>query len=74
MGTIGGLQGGFEMARVMTNGGPAGSTTTLSYYLYNRAFMDYQLGFASAIAWTMFIMIFGMTIINWKFGNTMVND
>lgn len=33
MAIVGGLQGGFEQARVMTNGGPAGSTTTLSYYL-----------------------------------------
>src|SRR5690242_6105155 len=30
--TIGGLQGGFEQARVMTQGGPAGTTTTLTYY------------------------------------------
>jgi multiple sugar transport system permease protein len=74
MHTIGGLQGGFDMARVMTNGGPAGSTTTLAYYLYQRGFMDFQLGLASAIAWTMFAVIFMLTIINWRFGNKMVND
>lgn len=74
MSTIGGLQGGFETAKIMTSGGPAGSTTTLSYYLYTRGFEDFQLGLASAIAWTMFIMIFILTLINWKFGNTMVND
>src|SRR5262249_25827094 len=34
MSVIGGLQGGFEQARIMTgNGGPAGTTTTLSYYI-----------------------------------------
>jgi multiple sugar transport system permease protein len=74
MHTIGGLQGGFDMARVMTNGGPAGSTTTLAYYLYQRGFTDFQLGLASAIAWTMFAVIFVLTIINWRFGNKMVND
>jgi multiple sugar transport system permease protein len=74
MSTIGGLQGGFDTARVMTAGGPAGSTTTLAYYLYQRGFIDFQLGLASAIAWTMFVMIFLLTLINWKFGNTMVND
>ena len=74
MSFIGGLQGGFEQARVMTNGGPAGSTTTLSYYLYLRGFGDFRLGFASAIAWVMFIMIFLITIANWKFGSKMVND
>ncbi len=74
MSTIGGLQGGFEQARVMTNGGPAGSTTTLSYYLYQKGFADFQLGFASAIAWTMFLMIFTLTLINWRFGNSLANE
>jgi multiple sugar transport system permease protein len=74
MHTIGGLQGGFDMARVMTEGGPAGSTVTLAYYLYERGFTDFKLGLASAIAWMMFAMIFILTIINWRFGNKMVND
>lgn len=74
MSLIGGLQGGFEQARVMTNGGPAGSTTTLSYYLYQKGFVDFQLGAASAIAWVIFLLIFVVTLINWKFGNKMVND
>jgi multiple sugar transport system permease protein len=71
---IGGMQGGFEVARVMTQGGPAGTTTTLSYYIYQKAFMDMEFGYASAIAWFLFIIIFGLTIINWKFGNRYVND
>ncbi len=68
MSIIGGLQGGFEQARVMTGGGPAGSTTTLSYYIYNKAFQDLDLGYASAISWVLFAMIFVATAINWKFG------
>jgi multiple sugar transport system permease protein len=74
MATIGGLQGGFEQARVMTKGGPAGSTTTLSYYLYTTGFNDFRLGMASAVAWSMFALIFTMTMINWRYGNRMVND
>jgi multiple sugar transport system permease protein len=58
----------------MTQGGPAGSTTTLAYYLYERGFTDFKLGLASAIAWTMFAMIFLLTMINWRYGNRMVND
>lgn len=73
MGFIGGLQGGFEQARVMTQGGPAGTTTTLSYYIYNKAFVEYQLGFASAIAFILFIFIMIVTLVNWKFGNKDVN-
>ena len=68
MSVIGGLQGGFEQARVMTAGGPDGATTTLSYYLYNTAFQDLDLGYAAAIAWVMFAIIFIVTALNWKFG------
>lgn len=69
MGVIGGLQGGFEQARVMTAGGPSGTTTTLSYYIYTKAFEEFQIGYASAVAWVLFAIIFGLTLINWKFGN-----
>jgi len=70
MSCIGGLQGGFEQARVMTRGGPAESTVTLGYYIYMKGFEEYQLGYASAIAWIMFLLIFVMTLINWKFGKS----
>lgn len=68
MAIIGGLQGGFEQARVMTGGGPAGSTTTLSYYIYNKAFQDLDLGYAAAISWVLFAIVFVATALNWKFG------
>jgi len=68
MSIIGGLQGGFEQARVMTQGGPAGSTTTLSYYIYQKAFEDLDMGYAAAISWVLFLIVFVATAINWKFG------
>lgn len=68
MSFIGGLQGGFEQARVMTAGGPAGTTTTLVYYIYNKAFEEFQIGYASAIAWVLFTIIFAVTLVNWRFG------
>ena len=74
MSVIGGLQGGFEQARVMTMGGPAGSTTTLSYYIYTKGFEELQFGYASSVAWVMFVMIFGLTLLNWRFGNRYVNN
>ncbi len=73
MGFIGGLQGGFEQARVMTGGGPAGTTTTLAYYIYNKAFTEFQMGYASAVALVLFALIFAVTLINWKFGNKELN-
>ena len=74
MAVIHGLQGGFEMARTMTQGGPAGSTTTLSYYVYTEGFETGRLGYASAVAWTLFALVFSVTLFNWKFGNRYTND
>ena len=73
MSVIGGLQGGFEMARTMTQGGPAGATTTLSYYIYVEGFETGRLGFASAVAWALFALVFSVTLFNWKFGNRYTN-
>ena len=74
MSFIGGMQGGFEQARVMTLGGPAGTTTTLSYYIYTKAFEEFQIGYASAVAWVLFLVIFAVTLFNWRFGSQYVNE
>ena len=74
MAVIGGLQGGFEMARAMTDGGPAGSTTTLAYYIYNQGFGTGRLGYASAVSWLLFMLVFLVTMFNWKFGNRYTNE
>ena len=54
----------------MTEGGPAGSTTTLSYYIYNKMFLDLDMGYAAAISWVLFAVIFVATAINWRFGRS----
>ena len=52
----------------------AGATTTLSYFVYTSAFERGQMGYASAVAWTLFVMVFLLTIINWKYGSRYVNE
>lgn len=74
MSIIYGMQGGFEMARSMTQGGPAGATTTLSYFIYTEGFESGRLGYASAIAWILFAIIFLLTLLNWKVGSRYVNE
>ncbi|CAN5571948.1 hypothetical protein BH09VER1_BH09VER1_31260 [soil metagenome] len=69
MGLIGGMQGGFEQARLMTEGGPAGTTTTLSYYIYKQGFERLDLGYGAAVAWVLFSIIMIITAINWRYGN-----
>jgi multiple sugar transport system permease protein len=70
---IGGLQGGFEQALIMTEG--KYETTVLIYYIYNLAFTDeFQLGVASAVAWVLFAIIFGLTLLNYRVGGRLTND
>ena len=74
MSTIHGLKGGFEIAKTMTDGGPAGATTTMSYFIYIEGFETGRLSFAAATAWVLFMIIFVMTMLNWRFGDRYVND
>lgn len=66
MSIIGGFQAGFDPAFIMTGGGPNGSTTTIIYYLFNNAFQWHQMGYAAAIAWILFLIIFLFTVVKWK--------
>jgi multiple sugar transport system permease protein len=47
----------FTQAYVMTNGGPDNSTLFYSLYLYQQAFEDLHFGYASAMAWLLFVII-----------------
>ncbi|MHB9038155.1 MAG: carbohydrate ABC transporter permease [Armatimonadota bacterium] len=73
MSIIGGLQGGFMQAYAMTRGGPAGSTTTIDYFIYNNAYSYFKMGYAASIAWFLFIVVFIVTLINWKVGGKLVH-
>jgi multiple sugar transport system permease protein len=73
MSVIGGFQGGFEAAYMMTRGGPAGSTTTIGYYIYNQAYEWFNMGYAAAISWVLFVLVLGMTLLNWKYGGRRVH-
>lgn len=68
MGLIHGFQAGFEMAYIMTGGGPFGATTTLGFYIYDKAYVQFEMGYAAAIACVMFVLVLGVTLLNWKFG------
>ena len=56
----------FECIYVMTDGGPAGSTNTLMYYIYHNGFSLYKMGYASAIAWFLFAILIILTLIQFK--------
>jgi len=69
---IGGFQGGFASAYVMTRGGPNGATTTISYYIFSHAFQWFNMGYAAAIAVVLFFLVFVVTLVNWKYGGRKV--
>ncbi|MFA9560344.1 carbohydrate ABC transporter permease [Evansella sp. AB-rgal1] len=48
----------------MTSGGPVGSTTTLVYLIFVYGFERYEMGYAAAIAFVLFFIIFVLTLIN----------
>jgi len=58
----------FEAIYVMTRGGPGGSTNTLLYYIYNRAFQASppKMGYASAMAWVLFVILFLVTLLQFS--------
>jgi multiple sugar transport system permease protein len=53
----------FTEAYVMTGGGPANSTLFYALYLYRNAFTAVKMGYASAQAWILFILVMFATLI-----------
>lgn len=59
----------FESIFIMTAGGPLGSTSTIMYYIYEQGFTNYDMGYASALAWIFFALIMVVTLIQYRFRN-----
>ncbi len=62
MGTIGALQT-FDNVYIMTSGGPLESTMVPVLYLFNNAFTYFKMGYASALAWVLFVIILALTAL-----------
>lgn len=62
MGLIGSFQY-FTQAYVMTSGGPQDATMFYALHLFNRAFLDFQMGYASAMAWILFVITLLCTVV-----------
>lgn len=62
----------FGLIYIMTGGGPANSTNVFIYYLYQNAFAWWKMGYASALAWFLFVVIGGITLFQWKMQNRWV--
>jgi multiple sugar transport system permease protein len=61
-GAIGAFQY-FTFPMILTGGGPVGSTEFYSLYLYRNAFRWFKMGYASALAWILFLFVLVYTIL-----------
>jgi multiple sugar transport system permease protein len=72
MGTISSFQV-FDQTFVMTKGGPAYATTTIVYYIYLQGFQSMRMGRACASAVLLFLVIMGITLVQWGYQRKWVN-
>lgn len=56
----------FTQAYVLTNGGPSNATLFYMLYLYNQAFRNFRMGYASALAMILFAIMVAFTLIQFR--------
>lgn len=56
---------GFDIVRIMTQGGPVTATMIYAYYIYEQAFQYFKLGKASAAVVVFFALIVLLTVLQW---------
>lgn len=62
----------FNQAYIMTQGGPNNASTFYVYYLYTTAFTKSQMGYASALAWVLFVLVMVITVALFRSSNRWV--
>jgi multiple sugar transport system permease protein len=64
------LMNAFDQIFVMTNGGPpgpGGATTTVTYYIFTNAFRYFRMGYATALSWTLFVLLFAVSFLQFRY-------
>lgn len=62
----------FTQAFVATNGGPLNATLFYVLYLYRQAFQMFRMGYASALAWALFVIVMVLTLLVVRSGRSWV--
>ncbi len=57
----------FDQALIMTEGGPANATNTIVFHIYRNAFQYFHMGYAAAMAWVLFGIIFVVTLVQFRY-------
>jgi multiple sugar transport system permease protein len=71
IGIIGSFQV-FTTAYIATNGGPQNATLFYVLYLYRNAFQYFKMGYASALAWVLFVIVLILTLIQFRLARRLV--
>ena len=58
---------------VMTQGGPLKGTWSLVYEIWWKAFREFRMGYAAALAWILFAIIFVVTLVQWRYAERKVH-
>jgi multiple sugar transport system permease protein len=56
----------FTQALIITNGGPLDTTLFYAFYLYQRAFVTFQMGYGTAMAWVLLLIVAVFTAVTFK--------
>lgn len=64
----------FEITYALTEGGPNRSSTTLAYFIYENAFIHFQMGYAAALAYILCFMLGLLTLVNFYFRRRWVHE
>jgi multiple sugar transport system permease protein len=62
----------FDVALIATNGGPARATWFVSLHIYQNAFVSFDMGYASALSWLFFVILFALTYLQFRFSGSWV--
>ncbi|MEX2542886.1 MAG: sugar ABC transporter permease [Trueperaceae bacterium] len=54
----------FEVTYALTGGGPQRASTTLAFFIYQNAFVHFRMGYASALAYVLMLLVGGLTLLN----------
>jgi multiple sugar transport system permease protein len=54
----------FEVTYALTEGGPQRASTTLAFFIYQNAFVHFRMGYASALAYVLLLLVGAVTLVN----------
>ncbi|SEF87195.1 multiple sugar transport system permease protein [Nonomuraea solani] len=63
----------YSLILIMTEGGPANSTMVLGLYIYRHAFVYFDMGYAAALSWAMFVIVIAVTFVQFRLARRWVH-